>query len=84
MLHILPNVARSKVNQTMKFRVNRIFFMRNIFVEKSYAEGAEGSPRDQNREYLWINNLNCYKFVYVVCPGEDVSKYFNPISTLEG
>ena len=45
MLHILPNVARSKVNQTMKFRVNRIFFMRNIFVEKSYAEGAEGSPR---------------------------------------
>ena len=40
--------------------------------------------RDQNREYLWINNLNCYKFVYVLCPGEDVSKYFNPISTLEG
>ena len=40
--------------------------------------------RDQNREYLWINNLNCYKFVYIVCPGEGVSKYFNPISTLEG
>ena len=37
--------------------------------------------KDQNREYLWINNLNCYKFVYIVCPGEGVSKYFNPISS---
>ena len=39
-IHILPNILRSKGNQTMKF------LLRNIFIEKSSTKcGGEFSPR---------------------------------------
>ena len=42
-IHILPNISRSKGNQTMKLgQLN----MRNIFLEKSYKKCCgETSPR---------------------------------------
>ena len=44
-IHILPNVSRSKGNQTMKFG-QLINNMRNIFPEKSYTKcGGETIPR---------------------------------------
>ena len=44
-IHKLPNVSRSKGNQTMKFG-QLINNMRNIFPEKSYAKcGGETIPR---------------------------------------
>ena len=45
-IHILPNISRSKGNQTMKFGQLIEYNMRNIFLEKSYTKcGGETSPR---------------------------------------
>ena len=44
--HILPNISRSKGNQTMKFGQLIDYDMRNIFLEKSHTKcGGETSPR---------------------------------------
>ena len=40
-IHILPNISRSKVNQTMKFGVLVEYNMRNIVLEKSYTNVLE-------------------------------------------
>ena len=37
-IHILPNISRSKSNQTMKFDQLIEYKMRNIFLEKSYIK----------------------------------------------
>ena len=43
---ILPNISRSKGNQTMKFRRLIDYNMRNIFPQNSYTKcGAKTSPR---------------------------------------
>ena len=45
-IHILPNISRSKDNQTMKFGKLIECNMRNIFLEKSYAKCyGKTSPR---------------------------------------
>ena len=45
-IHILPNISRSKGNQKMKFGQLIECNMRNIFLEKSFAKcGGETSPR---------------------------------------
>ena len=45
-IHILPNMSRSKGNQTMKFGQLTECNMRNIFLEKSYTKyDGETSPR---------------------------------------
>ena len=46
LVHILPNISRNKVNQTMKFGQLIEYNMRNIALEKSYTKyGGETSPR---------------------------------------
>ena len=45
-IHILPNIARGKGNQTMKFGQLIDYNIRNIFFQKSYAKCCgETSPR---------------------------------------
>ena len=45
-IHILPNILRSKCNQTMKFGQLIEYNIRQIFIEKSYTEcGGKTSPR---------------------------------------
>ena len=45
-IHILPNISRSKGNQTTNFGQLIEYNMINIFLEKSYKTfGGEGSPR---------------------------------------
>ena len=45
-IHILPNISRSKGNQTMKFGQLIEYTMRNIFLEKSYTKCGGGTiPR---------------------------------------
>ena len=39
-IHILPDISRSKGNQTMRFDQLIKYNMRNIFVEKSYTKYA--------------------------------------------
>ena len=42
---MLPNISRSKGDQTMKFGQLIEYNMRNIFLEKSYSKcGGETSP----------------------------------------
>ena len=44
-IHILPNISKSKCNQTVKFG-QLTKYDRNIFLEKSYIKcGGEASPR---------------------------------------
>ena len=56
-IHILPNISRSKNNQTKKNGQLIEFNMTNAFLKKSYTKcGRETSPRpflkNQNRAYL--------------------------------
>ena len=56
-IHILPNISRSKNNQTKKNGQLIEFNMTNAFLKKSYTKcGGETSPRpflkNQNRVYL--------------------------------
>ena len=45
-IHILPNISRSKGNQTTKFCQLIEYNMINIFLEISYTKfGGEASPR---------------------------------------
>ena len=45
-IHILPNMSRSKGNQTIKFGQLKEYNMRNLFFEKSYTEcGGKSIPR---------------------------------------
>ena len=45
-IHILPNILRSKGNQTVKFVQLVEYNMKNIFLQKSYIKyGGEASPR---------------------------------------
>ena len=46
MKNILPNISRSKGNQTIKLGQLIDYNMRNIFIEKLYTKcGREASPR---------------------------------------
>ena len=40
-IHILPDISRSKGNQTMKFGQLIEYIMRNVFLEKSTQTGGE-------------------------------------------
>ena len=40
-IHILPNISKSKDNQTMKFGQLIEHIIRNIFIEKSYTKYGE-------------------------------------------
>ena len=61
-IQILPNISRSKGNQTIKFDQLIEYNMRNIFIEKSYTKcAAEIIPRllfkKQNWANLWIDSV---------------------------
>ena len=65
--HILPNISRSKSNQTMRFGQFIEDNMRNTFLEKSFTKCVgETSPipcfKNQNRAYVLINSFT--QFVY--------------------
>ena len=45
-IHILPNISRTKDNQTMKFGQLTEYNLRNIFLEKSFTKcGGKTSHR---------------------------------------
>ena len=48
-IHILPNISRSKFNQTIKFGWLKEYNMRKVFLEALYTNcGGETSPRLQD------------------------------------
>ena len=54
-IHILPNISRSKGNQTIKFGQLIEYNMRTIFLEKSYTK-CDGETTSR-LAYLWMNSL---------------------------
>ena len=68
-IHILPNISRSKGNQTLKFGQLVECNMWNIFLEKLYTKyDGEASPNLFSEKLnlsldLWINSLR----FYIVC-----------------
>ena len=58
-IHILPNISRSKANQTMKFGQLIEYNLRNIFLEKSYIKcGRETIPEPFSKKSKWSISLN--------------------------
>ena len=50
-IHILPNISRSKGNQTIKFVQLIKYNMRKIFLENSYTKyGGETIPRSFSKK----------------------------------
>ena len=69
-IQILPNISRSKGNQTMKFH-KWIEYNRNIFLEKIYkiqnvSEKLVPDPflKNQYCTYLWFSSLKFYKVCF--------------------
>ena len=61
-IHILPNISRSKSNQTKKFGQLIEYNVRKTFLEKSYKNVLEKLfpvPFLKN-QYLWTNSLKLY------------------------
>ena len=58
-IHILPNISRSKGNQTMKFGQLIECSMRNIFLEKSCTKcSAETNSRPSSEKLKLIISLD--------------------------
>ena len=58
-MHILPNISRSKGNQTLNFSQLMEYSMGNIFVEKSYSKyGGETIPRLFSKKSNFIISLD--------------------------
>ena len=77
-MHILPNISRSKDNQTMKFGQLIEYNMRNFFLEKSYAKcDGETVPRPfsiKSKLYLWINRVKFFTICFYCMPSSELSK----------
>ena len=59
LIHILPNISRSKGNQIMKFGQLIEYNMRNTSVEKSYTKyGGETIPRPFSKKSKLIISLD--------------------------
>ena len=53
-IHILPNISRSKGNQTMKFAHLTEYNMRNGFLKKSHPKcGGETIPWPYSKNQNW-------------------------------
>ena len=58
-IHILPNISRSKGNQTVTFGQLIEYNMRNIFQDKSYTKCVRAaSPRPFNKESKFSISLD--------------------------
>ena len=66
-VHILPNISRSKDNQTMKFGQLIEYNMTKNFLEKSYIECCRGTSSRQFSEKLRLTSL----LLLYICQVED-------------
>ena len=74
MIHILPNISRSKGNQTMEFGQSIEYKLRNIFLEKSCINfGIETILRlfSKNSYFnVFLINFLFNFFIYIACKVE--------------
>ena len=67
----MPNISRSKGNQTIEFGQLIKYKMRSNFLEISYIKyGGETGPRPfyekPKSSPLWINSLKCHRVFYCI------------------
>ena len=79
-IQVLPNISRSKCNQTVKFGQLIECNIRNIFLEKSctcVVEKLFSDPFIKNHywAYLWVNSLKYYTVCFGCMPSWRLSKY---------
>ena len=77
----MPDISRSKDNQTLKFGQLIEYNMRNIFL-KCHARNVvekvipDSFLKNQNwAYYLWINSLNSMPFVFIVWQSRGLPKH---------
>ena len=70
-IRILPNISKSKGNQTKKFDQLIKYNMRNIFLQKSYTKcGTETSARPFSEKWKLSISLDQMQFIFIVCQAE--------------
>ena len=79
-IYILPNISRTKDNQTMKFGQLIEYNMGNTFLKNSYTMyGGETIPspllQNKNWAYYWINILKFYTVCYYCMPNWLLTKH---------
>ena len=77
-IHILPNISRSKGNQTIKFGQLIECNMRNIFPEKSYTKcNGKTGPRTFSEKLKLSISLDqgFIQFVFIVCQMRAIETY---------
>ena len=78
-IHILPNISRSKSNQPMKFS-QLIEYNNEIFLVKSYTKcGEEAIPRPFSKKFkigdIWINSLHFCSVYLIVSQSEGIPNH---------
>ena len=82
-VHILPNISRSKDNQKVKVGQLMEFNMRNIFLEKSYTKcDGETSPRPLSEKLKLSISLDqeskaCYSLFLLYAKWRAIETYRN-------
>ena len=79
-IHILPNISKSKGNQTIKFGQLIEYKMTDIFLKNQTQNVVEELstdpfPKNQSWAYLWINGLKFYAVYFYCMPSWGLSKY---------
>ena len=88
----MPNISRSKGNQTIKFGQLEEYNMTNVFLKKNHKQNVVEKlvqdllVKNQNLAYFWINILILYTVNFYVCPSRGLPKRiessftsFNPL-----
>ena len=79
-IHILPNISRSKGNQTMKFGRLIKYYMKNFFLKK-HTQNILEKPfpdlflKNWNWAYFWIISLKFYTVCFYCMPSWVLLKY---------
>ena len=84
-IHILPNISRSKDNQTMKLSQVIGYNIRKFILGNHTQNVVKKLVLDpflkiQNRAYLWIN-WTFIQVIFVICPNYRIPKYIKVLNT---
>ena len=74
-IHILPNISRSKCNQTMKFGQVMEYNMRIIFLEASFTKCGEKFSLMLFHKEIKIQNTFQITRLFTVCPSRILPIY---------
>ena len=75
-IHILPNISRSKDNQTMKFGQLIEYNIRKTFLEKTYTKcGGETITRYFSKKSILSISLKFYAVCFYCLPSSGLSQY---------